>query len=99
MKKLAAKSPIKSIQRGVVSPVHNTVLNVTVQSVDVSKSFLSLSNTNGISYMDSGTHALAYSRVTGGKLTSATNIEFKGVGQYYNLQNSPTVYWELIEYV
>ena len=90
-------SPIKSIQRGSVILGSNSSTNITIAAVDISKSFLNVSTSNGAAGTNNN---YANSFVVGGKFTSATNIlvdsgRVIGLDTTYNC----VAYWEAIEYV
>lgn len=80
---------IKSIQRGVAVLTSAGVTNITIGAVNVGKSTLSLSGSNGVS---TG-FALADISVTVA-LTSPTNIAAHRVGGSVNCNVS----WELVEF-
>jgi len=85
MKILAPKSAIKNVQRGLFT-ITSAPSDVTISAVDMSKSFLSITDTTN------APDVRARCRAT---LTSATNINFT---REYN-SNNTFVSWELIEYV
>lgn len=81
-------SPIKSIQRGVVSwaasPVQSTT-NVTISAVDMDKSFVLI---NGYAANGQYTFEVAV------KLTDSTTLNCLKYSQYSTVLN-----WEVVEYV
>lgn len=86
----ALVSAIKSIQRGELLLAGGGWFNVTVDAVDMDKSFLSISSKSGIYYgLD-----YAHSVTAGVKLTSATNLSFDCQGTGVDVR----VFWELIEF-
>ncbi|WIF95007.1 hypothetical protein [Caminicella sporogenes] len=87
-------SPIKSIQRGVtdVSNCGITGINVTINSVDISKSIL-IMNDDANSYVNSS--GARYGNAIIGELTSNTNIKFSSnTGTDYG-----RVSWQVIEFI
>jgi hypothetical protein len=83
-----APPTIKSIQRGVAAlpSVTTGVLDVTISSVDISKSFVSLGGFTGVLPPEGNYFGCRL------RLTSATNLEF-------NDYNGPySVNWEVIEF-
>ena len=102
---------IKSVQRGNTSltPGTNGVgssVNVTINSVDTDKSFLTINNANsyvmgnvGSSYT---TDYVSSSIEIGGWIAGATQLTLvQGSGRAYNdiVRYGGGVYWEVIEYV
>jgi hypothetical protein len=86
----ALASAIKSIQRGELLMSGGGWFNVTVNPVDMDKSFISTSSVSGIDYgLD-----YAYSVTAGVKLTSATNLSFDSQLTGVSIR----VFWELIEF-
>ena len=89
---LGSSSPIKSIQRGTTQAFG--AVNVTITAVDLSKSFVSSSFLSG--YYSAST---AGNGISGGTtLSSSTNLQVIRGGSVA-FTASPTVYWEVIEYV
>tara|TARA_B100001250_G_scaffold210267_1_gene180466 strand:+ start:647 stop:973 length:327 start_codon:yes stop_codon:yes gene_type:complete len=99
---------IKSIQRGstVLSGLGATTA-VTINAVDLDKSFVSVSVENGFcggryDATSSGPYIMS-ATTAGGKLTSTTAITLVGgTGTYYNttyrVYNNTEAFWEVIEY-
>ena len=85
---LGSTSPIKSIQRGLTQNQSTYTVNVTITSVDMSKSFVSSSTTNG--YSNNGN----LSETASVRLTSSTNLQFAG-----DATGVINTTWEVIEYV
>lgn len=83
-------SKIKSIQRGVFSANNSNVVNVTVASVDMSKTVINFAGCH-LSVVGVSNHDNAVSIV----LTSSTNLKFEKAGT----ANYARVSWELVEYV
>ncbi|SFD16659.1 hypothetical protein [Pseudoalteromonas denitrificans] len=93
-------SVIKSIQRGEQSLTPNAETNVSVTSVNPTKSVLNVSCKSGYAGYNAGNHMALGSTNVGGKITSATNLYFKNsTGPWTNYKDNAVVYWELIEYV
>jgi len=90
-------SVIKSIQRGEANIPVGGSKNVTVSSVNMTKSILNISGKNGYGYWTTnGANALN----AGGKVLNATTLQFNsGTGRGNTYTAEATVYWELIEYV
>ena len=88
---LGSSSPIKSIQRGTTQATGG---NVTINAVDLSKSFVSSSFRSG--YYSASTAGNGISGVA--TLTSSTNLQvIRGSSTGFTV--NPVVYWEVIEYV
>jgi len=85
---LGSSSPIKSIQRGVTQA---TTYSVTINAVDLGKSFVSSSFKSAYGSSGAGISGAAW-------LTSSTTIQM-ALGGSSNYTTYPTVYWEVIEYV
>ena len=83
----AASSPIKSIQRGTTQA---TTYSVTINAVDLGKSFVSCSFKSAYGGTDGISGAAS--------LSSSTTIQM-ALGASVNYTNYPIVYWEVIEYV
>lgn len=87
-----AKGVVKSVQRGTVSPWQGNIstvnlVNVTIAAVNMSKSVVNLA----------GHTSFGGNSAASAKLTTATNIEFKGwVGG--NSGHLTEVQWEVVEY-
>ncbi|WIF95112.1 tail fiber protein [Caminicella sporogenes] len=87
-------SPIKSIQRGItdVSNCGITGINVTINSVDISKSILIM---NDDAHTHVNTNGARYGNAIIGELTSNTNIKFSSKsGTSYG-----RVSWQVIEFI
>jgi|DEB0MinimDraft_3_1074331.scaffolds.fasta_scaffold125523_3 hypothetical protein len=101
-------SVIKSIQRGSTSLAPNGSSNITINSVDTSKSFVSISCKNGSMARKVNNNTGDYwsstgALIAGGALTSATNLAVS-VGNFNGTttmvtSNNATIYWEVVEYV
>ena len=85
---LGSASPIKSIQRGLTNNQATYSVNVTITAVDMSKSFVSSSTTNG--YSGNG----SLSQTASVRLTTSTNLLLQGLAT-----GAITTAWEAIEYV
>ena len=108
----AAASIIKSIQRGQTTVNTNSIgtvtsSNVTINAVDLSKSFVSVSFKNGMgggNYLNNDTYYgfTTTSIALGGYLSSTTQITLaQGVWRRYNstqFHSGGTCYWEVVEY-
>ena len=79
---------IKSIQRGATTNSAVYQVNVTINAVDMNKSFISSSTT-------SGTYNNTEARLASVQLTTPTNLLFQGGSS----TGSITTAWEVIEYV
>lgn len=103
---------IKSIQRGQTSITssssgNTTNVTATINAVDLDKSFVSVSSTNGFGVgnisSSSSTGNASQSTGGGGYLSSTTAISLNQGGWWrYNTvyaHTGLTVYWEVIEYV
>jgi len=78
--------PIKSIQRGTVNITTQSVINVTITSVNLGKSLVLSS---------SGTSSPTYNADARVRLTSPTNLE---IYRPYNSQGTEYVAWEVVEF-
>lgn len=76
---------IKRIQSGVASPSSAGSINVTIDSVDLSKSILFFTVSN---------NASDFNGITIGRFTSSTNIEF----DWYTVSLSGTIRWYVMEF-
>lgn len=104
----SSASVIKSIQRGSTSLAYGASSNITINSVDTSKSFVSISCKNGsmarrVDSVTSNYFSSTGALVAGGALTSDTNLAV-AVGTYNGstfmvTATDATVYWEVVEYV
>lgn len=89
------KSPIKSIQRGIVANTGNDA-NVIISAVNVEKSMLNVSCRSGLgSYSNNDKQ---WSISGGGYIKNSTALYIASNHSYSN-QNPATIYWEVIEYV
>lgn len=89
------KSPIKSIQRGIVASTGNDA-NVIISAVNVEKSMLNVSCRSGLgSYSNNDKQ---WSISGGGYIKNSTALYIASNHSYSN-QNPATIYWEVIEYV
>ena len=89
----ASASPIKSIQRGLTTINVLSTRNVTINSVDLNKSFVNVSYISGDA---SGGQGVSFTATPGVRLTSSTNLDITG----FTVNNtSISAYWEVIEYV
>ena len=85
---LGSSSPIKSIQRGASIATGG---NVTINAVDLSKSFVSSSFRSAYGNTGNG---------ISGAITLASSTTIQALlGSSGSYLNYPTVYWEVIEYV
>jgi hypothetical protein len=101
-------SVIKSIQRGSTSLASDGNTNVTINSVNTSKSFVSVSCKSGgkcwrVTSDDGYYHGSSGALVAGASLTSSTNLNIRcgnlnGYSQILFDINA-TAYWEVVEYV
>ena len=92
----ASASPIKSIQRGSTSVTASGSATVTINAVDLDKSFVSANTKTG--YISSGTGGPG--NENGVTLSSSTSLQFYGGVTYYSPGTvAATTYWEVIEYV
>ena len=82
-------SPIKSVQRGLLTVANIPPFNVTISPVDINKSVLTFS------YGADVDTALTAEDLLWGRLTSSTNIRFD---KYDPTYTGYTIAWELIEY-
>lgn len=99
---LGSSSPINSIQRGSVSVGVNQLAvntNVTINSVDVDKSFISC-NANAAHGGELG-GSWQQARIPGASLTDATTLNVAMLANYggNNYLGTGALYWEVIEYV
>ena len=98
---------IKSIQRGTTVLAAGGSTNVTINSVDTDKSFLSSSVASGYGAgnLSSSTSAgnAANAITMGGYISGATQLSFAaGTYKSYNASygtSSTQIYWEVVEYV
>ena len=93
---LGSSSPIKSIQRGSTSATASSTATVTINAVDLDKSFVSATNRTGYISSNSGGPGVG----NGVTLSSSTSLQVYGGATYYSPGTLPaTTYWEVIEYV
>ena len=101
-------SVIKSIQRGSTSLASAGTSDVTINSVDTDKAFVSVSCKSGgkvwrATSTSSEYYTTSVALIAGGTLTSSTNLRVSGGNMtgYTLLRNdvNMTAYWEVIEYV
>lgn len=85
----APASPIKSIQRGTATVAANATVNVTISTIDMSKSLVLINA--GVS---AGNIFIAASMPA--VLTSATNLKLQ---RYDGNSASVTVEWQVVEYI
>ena len=90
---LGSTSPIKSIQRGLTSVASNGTANVTINAVDLDKSFISWTSKSG--YIDGDGPGIS----NGAALTSTTNLGIYGGWSYGVSDVYSYTYWEVVEYV
>jgi hypothetical protein len=97
-------SVIQSIQRGTTTFSNNTV-NVSITSVNTSKSFISSSSRGTILTASGSNSRFAASGSATSQLTSSTNVQVvagtpltAAAYQYGAIANSGTVTWEVIEF-
>ena len=91
---LGSTSPIKSIQRGVTSAASNGTANVTINEVDLDKSFISWTSRNG--YINGDGPGIS----NGAALTTSTNLKIYGGWSYATTGDVYSfTYWEVVEYV
>ena len=91
---LGSSSPIKSIQRGTTQANSGTALNVTINAVDLSKSFVSSSFKSGYYSSQTGGNGISGAAT----LSSSTNLQVIR-GWSAGITANPDVHWEVIEYV
>ena len=85
------ESPIKSIQRGAAG----APATITISAVVMEKAILNVSVRGGYCVDGSGAASLE----GGAQLTSATQITTYRGSAFGTINSSPTLYWEVIEYV
>lgn len=97
----ASLPPIKSIQRGTVSVARNTSSTVTINSVDVSKAFISATCEDGSAIGIYGSAIYASAISSNVVLTNATTLTVS-TGELYigspYVEYPPVLSWEVIEY-
>jgi len=80
---------LKSVQRGVTTlSTIGTATNVTITSVNLSKSFICLSVKDGLD-------TSGVTRLAGATLTSSTNLQFNPT---YTGNAAAVAYWEVVEF-
>ena len=95
---LGSSSPIKSIQRGTTLSNSGTAVNVTINAVDLDKSFVS--GTNQAGYINVTSSWGGPGTGAGATLTTTTNLAVTGGATFYTPGTLPaTLHWEVIEYV
>jgi len=98
---------IKSIQRGFVTLSGGAVTSVTINSVDLTKSFSNIKTANGARAGKANSTTTDYtsygaSIVAGGNLDTSTALLIRagsGVGSSSVTGSDCRAYWEVIEYV
>jgi len=90
-----SSSAIKSIQRGSVSLAHGASTNVTINAVDMDKTFITASTVSGYA----GTYnSYMNALMIGARLTTTTNVAFL-CGDTSNGNNfaNAVMYYEVVE--
>jgi len=91
---------IKSIQRGQTLCYPEAEANVTINSVDTSKSFVVSSDENGWGRQYDGSDGSECNM--GVRLSSSTNLNFKAGRAYHmyqwNYSERGTCWWEVVEF-
>ena len=97
----ASSPPIKSIQRGTVSVARNTSSTVAINSVDVTKTFISATCEDGSAIGINGASFYAGALSSNVVLTNATTLTVS-TGELYigilYVEYPPVLSWEVIEY-
>ena len=91
---------INSIQRGAVTFSSESSGNITISSVDLSKSMLVISCRSGRSddYAYPTGSGWVSTNVAGGYLSSSTNIAWSSGSLYNTSYSDGTMYWQVIEF-
>jgi len=93
---VGGSSVIKSIQRGATTGS----ATVTINEVNLSKSFISCNCENGFTIGNASPTYYSWALTSGARFTSSTQLEIaRGNDDSGNFSSNPTLNWEVIEYV